>query len=69
MKEKNVGPKNKSRDESPKLKGSAEQEKTKPLPAHEQADKDIKQDPDLNQKRKPEDDKDEGELARLEGED
>lgn len=37
--------------------------------AHEQAEKDIEMDPDLSSKPKPGDDLDEGELARLEGED
>jgi len=37
--------------------------------AHKQADKDIEQDPDLSPKPNPEDEMDEGELARLEGED
>ncbi len=37
--------------------------------AHEQAEKDIEMDPDLNLKPEPGDDLDEGELARLEGED
>ncbi len=37
--------------------------------AHEQAEKDIEKDPDLASKQKPGDDLDEGELARLEGED
>ena len=36
--------------------------------AHKQADKDIEQDPDLSTKPEPGDDLDEGELARLEGE-
>ena len=36
--------------------------------AHEQAEKDIKKDPDLSMEPKPGDDLDEGELARLEGE-
>lgn len=44
-------------------------QKGKSIEAHEQADKDIEQDPDLNAKSNPEDDLDEGELARLEGED
>jgi len=44
-------------------------EKEKAIEAHEQADKDIERDPDLATKPKPEDDLDEGELARLEGED
>lgn len=37
--------------------------------AHELAEKDIESDPDLNMEPKPGDDLDEGELARLEGED
>jgi hypothetical protein len=37
--------------------------------AHDQAEKDIEEDPDLNTKPHREDDLDEGELARLEGED
>lgn len=37
--------------------------------AHEQAEKDIDKDPDLNSDPQPGDDLDEGELARLEGED
>ena len=37
--------------------------------AHNQAEKDIESDPDLNTKPDPEDDLDEGELAQLEGED
>ena len=37
--------------------------------AHEQAEKDIEKDPDLNTKSHREDDLDEGELARMEGED
>ena len=41
----------------------------KAVAAHEQADKDIEKDPDLATKPNPEDDLDEGELARLEGED
>jgi hypothetical protein len=36
--------------------------------AHKEADKDIEQDPDLSKKPGPRDDLDEGELARLEGE-
>jgi hypothetical protein len=43
--------------------------KQKPSRAHEQADKDMEKDPDLNQTPHKEDDMDEGELARLEGED
>lgn len=37
--------------------------------AHELAEKDIENDPDLSMEPTPEDDLDEGELARLEGED
>lgn len=37
--------------------------------AHTEADKDIEQDPDLAPDPRMEDDLDEGELARLEGED
>lgn len=37
--------------------------------AHNQAEKDIEADPDLNTESHREDDLDEGELARLEGED
>jgi hypothetical protein len=37
--------------------------------AHDQAEKDIEQDPDLSSEPHREDDLDEGELARLEGED
>ena len=37
--------------------------------AHDQADKDIERDPDLASTSHPEDLMDEGELARLEGED
>jgi len=35
--------------------------------AHEQAEQDIQNDPELNLEPKPGDDLDEGELARLEG--
>lgn len=43
--------------------------KEKAVEAHYQADKDIEKDPDLATTPKPEDNLDEGELARLEGED
>ena len=46
-----------------------EKEIKKAEEAHQQADKDIRQDPDLTTRPKPEDNLDEGELARLEGED
>lgn len=39
------------------------------LPAHEAAEADMQQDPDLNDITGPEDGLDEGELAKLEGED
>ena len=39
------------------------------MEAHKQADKDIEKYPDLKPKPHPEDEMDEGELARLEGED
>ena len=37
--------------------------------AHEQAEKDIQEDPDLNDEPDPAADLDEGEIARLEGDD
>ena len=46
-----------------------EQEIEKAEEAHKQANKDINQDPDLTTMPRPEDNLDEGELARLEGED
>jgi hypothetical protein len=67
MQEKTNPRKNKSLNDSAKTKGSSKED-TMISPAHEQADKDMQQDPDLTKKRRPEDDKDEGELARLEGE-
>lgn len=51
-----------------KEKKDHEQEK-KISPAHEQAIKDIDKDPELDNEPAPEDGLDEGELARLEGED
>ena len=39
------------------------------IPAHEAAEADMMQDPDLNDVAGPDDGLDEGELARLEGED
>lgn len=47
-------------------KTSTDQEHIKE--AHEQAEKDIEKDPDVHSKEEPGDDLDEGELARLEGE-
>ena len=38
------------------------------VPAHEAAEADMQSDPDLNDTAKPDDGLDEGELARLEGE-
>ncbi len=46
-----------------------EKEIKKAEEAHQQADQDIEHDPDLSTTPKPEDNLDEGELARLEGED
>lgn len=37
--------------------------------AHDQAEKDMEKDPEVHSKHEPGDDLDEGELARLEGED
>jgi len=53
--------------EKPKKAAPGKNEHTEE--AHTLADKDIEQDPDLNSKPHREDDLDEGELARLEGED
>jgi hypothetical protein len=44
-------------------------EKKAAIKAHDEAEKDIEKDPDLNSKPESGDDLDEGELARLEGED
>lgn len=44
-------------------------EKKQTSKAHDQAEKDIEQDPDLSSEPHREDDLDEGELTRLEGED
>jgi len=38
------------------------------MEAHKEAEKDMEKDPDLNTKPEPGDDLDEGELAKLEGE-
>ncbi len=54
-------------DKNSKQKGPGVDEKINE--AHEQAESDIEKDPDLSTKPKPGDDLDEGELARLEGED
>jgi len=50
-----------------KQKTDPERDDIKISPAHEQANKDIKKDPDLNTTPAPEDGLDEGELAKLEG--
>ncbi len=50
-------------------KNEDESRNEKAITAHQQADKDIEQDPDMATKPRPEDNLDEGELARLEGED
>ena len=49
-------------------KSDQQKEKENILAAHKEADKDIEQDPDLSKKPGPADDLDEGELARLDGE-
>ena len=49
-------------------KSDQQEEKENIIAAHKEADKDIEQDPDLSKKPGPADDLDEGELARLEGE-
>lgn len=58
-----------TRSKSPHHKTDEEKENERTIAAHKAADKDIEQDPDLSSKANPEDDLDEGELARLEGED
>jgi len=61
--------KKKAEPENIPLEKKQEKEQEKAIEAHEQADKDIEKDPDLAIKPRPEDNLDEGELARLEGED
>jgi len=55
-------------DKSSHNKSNQQKEKENILAAHTEADKDIEQDPDLSKKPGPADDLDEGELAKLEGE-
>jgi len=62
-------PKKKIKDENNHPKKEGENVNEKAIAAHKQADKDIEKDPDLATKPRPEDNLDEGELARLEGED
>ena len=62
-------PKKKTKDGNNHPKNEDENVNEKAVAAHRQADKDIEQDPDLTTKPRPEDDLDEGELARMEGED
>ena len=50
------------------IKSDQEKENENIVAAHQTADKDIEQDPDLSPTPEPADDLDEGELARLEGE-
>ena len=64
-----IMPKRKKEPLKPPAKEHVEKEMGKAEEAHHQADKDIKTDPDLATKPRPEDNLDEGELARLEGED
>ena len=52
-----------------KKPSQTKQEDEKIKEAHDLAEKDIELDPDLSMEPKPGDDLDEGELARLEGED
>jgi hypothetical protein len=54
---------------TPDKKNEQEKENENISAAHKAADEDIEQDPDLSMKPEPGDDLDEGELARLEGED
>ena len=61
--------KKKIKDGNNHPKKEVENVNQKAIAAHKQADKDIEQDPDLTTKPRPEDDLDEGELARMEGED
>lgn len=61
--------KKKIRDNSPSGKKEDNTKSKDFSEAHIQAEKDIEKDPDLNTKPHQEDDLDEGELARLEGED
>jgi hypothetical protein len=51
------------------IKTDEEKENENILAAQKEADKDIEHDPDLSMEPEPGDDLDEGELARLEGED
>ena len=63
-KKNSTDPKNK-----PGEKKAVKEEQQQTQQAHQQADKDIEKDPDLSSKPGRGDDLDEGELARLEGED
>ena len=56
-------------DKSIEQKDDRQKENKNISAAHKEADKDIERDPDLSSKPSPGDDLDEGELARLEGED
>jgi hypothetical protein len=56
-------------DKSPVKKDDQQKENQNISTAHKEADKDIERDPDLSSKPSLTDDLDEGELARLEGED
>lgn len=53
---------------SPQNKTDQQKENDNISAAHKEAEKDIEQDPDLSLEPEPGDDLDEGELARLEGE-
>ena len=54
--------------EKDNLKNNKQPDNNDTIKAHKEADKDIEQDPDLSDTPDPADDLDEGELARLEGE-
>ena len=56
-------------NKSPNKQNEPHKENENISAAHKAADEDIEQDPDLSTKPQPGDDLDEGELARLEGED
>lgn len=65
-KAKNAAPANKSTQQ---ILQSGKDNPQNGIPAHEAAEADMQLDPDLNDSAGPDDGLDEGELARLEGED
>ena len=56
-------------EKNPPEKNASQPDKDPIIDAYKQAEKDIEKDPELNEVPEPGDDLDEGELARLEGED